>query len=843
MISKNTIQECKMKLAIVGNIFNIVFLKKNILKLIYGLGKGKVTFFDTVQSDRKKYILKKIICSILGIKYVLWGEEQSINEYNKILIADRYAYSVFLKMLLYIDVEKEVQIITESISGLSLPTLFDKDKREKFIMSSRSYECKVLINYFYNNIVKPNSINLILMIDTNDNGIDDDIREIENCKIQLVNSVELGNELLNQHLDSTLILDLNKDGNYNFYHEAIMNSNQYLNNDDIFQMFDFVRERDFCFDTWLNENILCIGHYKKIALYGESICSKQIFAELSKSGVEITIINSKDITYSNGMYELKNQVYKPEMFVICDLIKLYGESYDNNYIPIVCNGEEIYYFPVSRFFSIQRKNAAIDIAKNIVPTLLEAGVNVMVIKSPNDEEVLQKNKFIQSKTKICNMVPRTAWINQYRLDLQEKFYKENFNKEFIEEILSLEKTRKFGYWMQAEKKGKKYNCIDGIRLTEGNSVKNHNRIIMFGPCWIAGNWVPDNQTISSYLQGLIENYNVENRGAEFIDMNFAIRDTIYHTGDIVIIIAETGCDKTYERFGINLESVASAYENCDDLYNAIWDMPLHSNQLINKLVAEELYNKLRLKQYMRTSNVRYEEVSFNKKNIQKIKGNMWLKNNELKLYIEEIKTSLDINLDNKHIGAIVMNCNPFTKGHMFLIEEARKKVDVLLVFVVEEDKSYFKFEDRIELVRRGTQDMENVYVYPSGNFMISSMTMPSYFLKNSLQDVVLNESDDIELFAGVIAPRLNIRVRFAGSEPIDKFTNNYNLSMKRILPEYGIEFMEIARMADESGMVISASEVRKCLEKHEYRKIKEIVPKSTYDFLKERYFIDIKRES
>ena len=63
-------------------------------------------------------------------------------------------------------------------------------------------------------------------------------------------------------------------------------------------------------------------------------------------------------------------------------------------------------------------------------------------------------------------------------------------------------------------------------------------------------------------------------------------------------------------------------------------------------------------------------------------------------------------------GAIVMNCNPFTKGHRYLIEQAAGQVDLLYIFVVEEDKSTFKFEDRIEMVRRGTVDLDKVKVLP-----------------------------------------------------------------------------------------------------------------------------------
>ncbi|MDO4191499.1 MAG: adenylyltransferase/cytidyltransferase family protein, partial [Bacteroidales bacterium] len=40
-------------------------------------------------------------------------------------------------------------------------------------------------------------------------------------------------------------------------------------------------------------------------------------------------------------------------------------------------------------------------------------------------------------------------------------------------------------------------------------------------------------------------------------------------------------------------------------------------------------------------------------------------------------------------GCIVMNCNPVTKGHVYLIETAAKQVDTLHVFCVKEDASVF----------------------------------------------------------------------------------------------------------------------------------------------------------
>ena len=183
-------------------------------------------------------------------------------------------------------------------------------------------------------------------------------------------------------------------------------------------------------------------------------------------------------------------------------------------------------------------------------------------------------------------------------------------------------------------------------------------------------------------------------------------------------------------------------------------------------------------------------------------------------------------------GAIVMNCNPFTLGHRYLIETAAGMVDHLYVFVVEEDKSIFKFSDRLEMVKQGTADLSNVSVLPSGRFILSSQTLPGYFTKAEFKDAYLNASDDLEFFMQ-IASALDITVRFVGEEPIDQYTRQYNDSMRNTLPKYGFEFIEIPRktVASGSDVVISASRVRKLLEERDYAGVKEIVPETTYNYL------------
>lgn len=182
------------------------------------------------------------------------------------------------------------------------------------------------------------------------------------------------------------------------------------------------------------------------------------------------------------------------------------------------------------------------------------------------------------------------------------------------------------------------------------------------------------------------------------------------------------------------------------------------------------------------------------------------------------------------IGAMVLNCNPFTKGHLYLIETAARQCDFLNLFIVSENKSIFPADVRFELVKKGVAHLENVVVYPTSDYLISSVTFPTYFIKEKQQAENINCILDLTLFCDHFAKKLGITKRLVGTEPYDKVTNAYNFQMKQFLKVRGIEVIEIPRLK-EKGSVISASRVRKLLAAGNYEEIKGLVPQVTYDFL------------
>jgi [citrate (pro-3S)-lyase] ligase len=175
-----------------------------------------------------------------------------------------------------------------------------------------------------------------------------------------------------------------------------------------------------------------------------------------------------------------------------------------------------------------------------------------------------------------------------------------------------------------------------------------------------------------------------------------------------------------------------------------------------------------------------------------------------------------------------MNCNPFTLGHQHLIQTAASECDRLYVFVLSEDKSQFSAADRLALVKAGTAHLPNVTVLPTGPYLISSATFPTYFLKDREQAGSVQCSLDIEIFARYYAPHFGITHRFVGTEPLSPMTGQYNEALKAHLPERGIVLTEIPRL-ETGDAPISATAVRQALD--EGKDFRHLVPDTTYEYL------------
>lgn len=183
------------------------------------------------------------------------------------------------------------------------------------------------------------------------------------------------------------------------------------------------------------------------------------------------------------------------------------------------------------------------------------------------------------------------------------------------------------------------------------------------------------------------------------------------------------------------------------------------------------------------------------------------------------------------VGALVMNCDPFTCGHRHVIEQAAAQCGHVYVFVLSEDRGHFPAADRLALVQAGTSHLSNVTVLPSGPYMISAATFPTYFLPHRDEAGTARCALDVEIFAGHIAPALGIKRRYVGTEPLSALTEQYNRALAAALPQRGIELIEIPRLECD-GQPISASRVRALLAQGDLTSIQPLVPPTTYAYLK-----------
>lgn len=318
-----------------------------------------------------------------------------------------------------------------------------------------------------------------------------------------------------------------------------------------------------------------------------------------------------------------------------------------------------------------------------------------------------------------------------------------------------------------------------------------------------------------YVDRVIKGSSSETALSEFL----LERDVIYEDLDASYIIRDAGeiiatvsvkknlikffyIDDKYQGEGLAIELINSALED-------IIAKGYRSYFVFTKAKNENIFTSLSMDVIEKTEDVVLLEGGFFK----------------YKDWIDIIKKDLD----KDEYNAIVMNANPLTLGHEYLVDKALENDTDLIIFVLEEDASYFSTRDRYEIVKKHYQYNDRVHVYKSGSYIISRATFPTYFLKKDTDKLKVYTELDAKIFAKRIAKDLNIKKRYFGTEPIDKVTEKYNEMMKKILYEYGVESEFIERKTID-GEVISASKVRKCYE-NDFSVCKKYLSSDVYELL------------
>lgn len=555
--------------------------------------------------------------------------------------------------------------------------------------------------------------------------------------------------------------------------------------------------------------------YPSIGVFVTNAASKRIFQEMKKvRGVNVFPVTTKNvISFSTNSDELNLYMNcRPQVLISCEFAMCATRVYINR--------KEIFHLPFHNLFcSYASKEIEStferDICLNVIPQMKKHHMKIMILK--NTCSFRGQMQFLHTSDVCVGKVTE-----------EKKRYLGKKYKDIMDANSNTFVRLNNHVLMLSDYENPSVHMTDGERYTVGNNYQEPASMFFFGSCLIRGAYAADEETVPSFLRRMdySSSYTIHNMGTAWDWMGYMMRIPVYQEEDAVVLYAYN--PEIYEHYGIEVVDIAKAYENLgSELKKNIWENELHCNKKVYESIAKYLYDEMRKKNWIGTNNCsQNQRISFRLMTDIEYRGGVKDGNCELCQWIKKYRN------DTVHgrIGAVCMNCNPMTNGHLYLIETVAARVDFLYVFILEEDKSVFRFQDRIRLVKEATSHLENISVVPGGKFIISMETMPGYFEKANLQNIILNASNDLTVFAKYIAPNMGISIRFAGSEPCDCFTAQYNYNMSRILPLYGIEFVEISRK-EISGEVVSASKVRKLLGENNLDKIRNIVPENVYQFL------------
>ncbi len=354
--------------------------------------------------------------------------------------------------------------------------------------------------------------------------------------------------------------------------------------------------------------------------------------------------------------------------------------------------------------------------------------------------------------------------------------------------------------------------------------KEERIIFLIGPC-IVGGFSPSKEDLVQILNSMLEKFNLPYKIIKIMGNFFPNEIMEYNVcqKDIVIYFGTGLSYKDYD--------LTEYYEEYDGTKSLCTNITMHASQAGCELIANAIMNDIIIPHNQNVDSLIDNPILHYAEPDQLQLDTEY----EVKMYLKRLSIPKRIRGGNN--GAIVMNANPFTLGHRRLIEHASRQVDRLFIFVVEENASFFSFEERLTMVCLGTEDIKNITVIGSGEFIISNKTFYDYFTKEIDNGKLIDASKDIFIFARYVVPYLNIKKRFVGEEPVDMTTAQYNEQMKAILPEYGCELIEIPRF-QENNEIISGSMVRKAFHDKNVEFLQNMLPPSSFQYIYEH--LDIK---
>lgn len=494
--------------------------------------------------------------------------------------------------------------------------------------------------------------------------------------------------------------------------------------------------------------------------------------------------------------------------------------------------------------------------------------SVFVLRAPSEtERYLAKLRFSgqSGDEDVIRLGDRVSWLRGNPPHLAQAYEGvDGFSDAYMREVLACtgHVTNPDGLTLLQDMASRLVNVRHGFRVTTGMPVEHAHTVHMLGASTVYGLGAEDAHTMPSLLQARLNElhrqdstfpaHRVLNRGipgGTYSMLLGHLKRTPLRQGDTVLFF---GCMlETPSGLQGWAEAPAETLPSIIDLCQSqgistidatlLFERPHPHGELFidsshpgprgNRIVADKLFRVCF--QLPHEHRAAAEDVAhalrldaipeFNQE-----REDMLLRIPEVQDYLQSL---WELRPESGTVGAIVMNCNPFTLGHRHLIGLAAGQVDHLFVFINQENRQQFNFKQRFQMVQAGTTDLANVTVLPYSGTWGTASTHPQYFDKEANPNAKLDATDDLSNFGRYMAKALGITKRFAGNEPYCPVTSQYNRQMAEHMPRYGIAYIEVERHCID-GAPVSASAVRRCMQQADWATLRRLVPKSTIAELK-----------
>lgn len=647
--------------------------------------------------------------------------------------------------------------------------------------------------------------------------------ENENATVIVLNNNELVTRInYEMCLQFLHILQSNKKITEDDYsYKCILNNNRFLSakkNPNYKKKYDYTMTRDRWVSLYKNNNYLIEylrkNSIKKILVTGEYAIDIYYYIKKYGTDIQVVLINNDDFLQICNDY---SGWYVIDTNNMSNKIRenLIGNNYYHKLLGI-CDLIEIKKF--RQFYLSQYRESFIFIETPTIDKCLK------ITSEDKERMMLRRNykSFLQDKT---------PEIETFKKKFLGDYYSQAMIRDICFPATILEVN---GLLSQQSFANENFHVINGKRITPDNIPKAIKNVNFYGNCIVFGQMVDDFHTIPSYFQRQLNDNNMKinaiNHGIRSGNLIEIIRNINYKgicPSDLNMIFYVDTEYELIEKLGI--KNVYHLYEvfNDENLQDSFLDVPIHCNHIANSKISQYLFEitKEKLKQ---------PSVSFDEFVCPMYEKNLYEGNRYVSEYIEFLKKYSKDGVN----GGIVMNCNPFTNGHLNLIKYALRYVDILYVFVIQEDRSVFKFEDRLRMAKESCSDLKNVVVLPSGEFLGSAMLFPEYGSKDDSKVSKIDCLDDTEFFCKVVAPLLNIKYRFVGEENNDMITKHLNEELKTELPKYGISLIERPRFESKNGTTFSARYIRNLILNNKLEQISDFVPEETLQIIFEKNYIN-----